>query len=193
MSPCVGAASAAPGAGPAPPRCRRCSASVTSLSPSSCPPSLCGCASELSVICRCVSSLVRSGRKGRRQCSACRRPTVTAATGFSASIGSHGTSGSVTAGRSPPLASWALDAPPPPRTLRFQLLQTPERRARAQGAPAVQRAISLSSGPLLASSHLRTKPPDPGHRLQLGQLLREAEPQSGNTAHETPHQTRHKP
>lgn len=57
--------------------------------------------------------------KDAGECSACRRPTVTAATGFSASIGScHGTSGAVTAGRSPPLASSAHDTAYPHRRLR---------------------------------------------------------------------------
>lgn len=52
--------------------------------------------------------------KDAGECSACRRPTVTAATGFSASNGScHSNSGTVNSGRSPPLASTGPRHPTP--------------------------------------------------------------------------------
>lgn len=120
--------------------------------------------------------------KDAGECSACRRPTVTAATGFSASNGScHGNSGTIHAGRSPPLAP----RPRRPSPATFAQSAGSARHAGQAGLPghhvvAQERPRSghvltfpgLELPPFVASPHLRIQSPGPfpfharPHRLE---------------------------
>lgn len=124
--------------------------------------------------------------KDAGECSACRRPTVTAATGFSASNGScHGNSGTVHAGRSPPLASVAHDAPRPLHWHSQRALLGKRARLGSQDTKSWTGAPSLC-GLISPEDQIPWVSPLPHQILQLGNTAL-----PGNTTQAR--QARHRP